>query len=154
MVVEGVLKSLVGDAPITEGVGLYKALSGLDHRLMLVTVHDRTELREWLRHQQLRGHIHFNRANPLDVEQHTLLRTLAEIRATGPVDLYIDADPGRCAAAFAHGYTVVPFLVPAFARPNWRPDWTGTPRPWQELDAEVRRQRELAADRRDEESEG
>lgn len=145
MVVEGVLKALIGDAPIPEGVGVYKALAAVEHRLCLVTTFDRAELREWLRHQKLTEHINFNRAHPLDVEEHTLLRTLAEIRHTGRVDLFIDADPGRTAQAFAAGYSVMPLLVSSFARPQWRPDWDGTPRPWDDMAAEVRRQRELAA---------
>jgi hypothetical protein len=57
------------------------------------------------------------------------------------VTFVVCADMDACAALFARGYTVLPFLSPTYARPSWRPDWDGAPRPWEQLQREVAIQR-------------
>lgn len=142
--VDGVLKHPDSDSPINEGLTFYRALIETKHRVILLTESLSKPAIEWLRHQRAEGFVKIYGIDPADLEQGTLLRTLARVRHTGRVDLLIDPDPGRCAKAFAAGYTVMPLLSPSFARPHWRPDYESTPRPWEELDAEVQRQRQIA----------
>lgn len=145
LVVEGTLKSPVSEAPIVAGVGLYKALVEVEHRLFLLCEQLDEVLRDWLKYNCLPGFVGLAQIQAADLQDATLHRTLGRLRITGPVDLVIDADPGRCADSFRHGYTVLPFLAPAYARPQWRPDHDASPRPWDVLEAEVRRQRALDA---------
>lgn len=151
LIVEGVLKSPVSEAPIQVGTGLYHALIKVEHRLHLLSENRDELLEDWLKHTYLPGYITLTQIHPLDQEERTLHRSLGALRTTGPVDLVIAADPEWCADAFARGYTVMPFLSPSYARPHWRPDYDATPRSWDLLDAEVHRQRVLAVAQREKE---
>jgi hypothetical protein len=143
LVIEGVLKAPHSEAFIPAGVGIYKALTEVEHRLFLLTERLDHVLRDWLRTSYIPGYIGLAQIDAADLLDGTLHRSLGKLRATGPVDLVIDADIRRSADAFRHGYTVMPMLAPAYLRPAWRPDYDGTPKPWDELDAEVQRQRAL-----------
>lgn len=149
MQVEGVLHGLVGDAPIREGIYLYQALAGMDAKIMLITQHDQDALRTWLRHQRLTSHILLTEIDHLDYAEQSVIRTLGRLRASGRVDLYIDADPFRVADAYRHGYACLPLFVPAYAHPHWHPDRYNPIRPWGELTEEIVRQHEYAAQERD-----
>jgi len=144
LVIEGIMKSPVSEAPIPTGIALYKALVDVEHRLFLLTENRDALLLDWLKFMYLPGYIGLEEIDQVDQISGTLHRSLNKLRVTGPVDLVIDPDPARCADTFEHGYTVMPMLIPAFARPHWRPDYNATPRPWQQLEIEVQRQRELA----------
>jgi hypothetical protein len=59
------------------------------------------------------------------------------------IDLVVEPDPEIAAALLRNGITVVPLLVPQFARPEFRPDWDGSAVPWDTLVNEIDAQRSL-----------
>lgn len=145
MLVEGVLKAPTSEAVIPAGNGLYRALVEVEHRLFLLTENRDKLLDDWLKYNYLPGYIRLEQIDELDQVDGTLHRTLGKLRVSGAVDLVVDPDPARCADSYGRGYTVLPFLSPSYARPNWRPDHDTTPRMWSALEAEVTRQRAMAA---------
>lgn len=145
LVIEGVMKAPASEAPIPAGIGLYKALVEVEHRLHLLSEQRDKLLEDWLKYNALPGYITLTQIHALDQQEGTLHRSLGALRTTGQLDLVIDADTARCADIFTRGYTVMPFLSPSYARPHWRPDYDTTPRAWDLLEAEVHRQRDLSA---------
>jgi len=134
MVVDGVLHGRHG-APIPMGVALYRALAG-ENRILLIG--DDVEAdRQFLLQEGLTGYAGLHPYDPLDVPRGTLLRTLSVIRNRGPISLVVSADPAHCREAFKTGYSAMLFMVPAWTRPAWHPDYDGSPRPWDELVEEV-----------------
>lgn len=106
-------------------------------RLLLATRQERRLVDHWCR---LQGMTHHQGLVALDD------RVVGRLRAAGEVlDLYIDADGDRAAAALRHGVPTLLFSRPLFARMGHRPDLARTltkPRPWATLVAEARAQRE------------
>jgi DNA-binding transcriptional ArsR family regulator len=148
MLIEGVLKSPASEASIQTGMHLYHAFIEVEHRLHLIAEDLDEVTRDWLKYTFIPGYITLSAVEPLDMAQRTLHRTLGKLRATGAIDLVIDPDPVRAADSYRRGYSVMPLLIPAYARPHWRPDYDETPRPWDELATEVDRQKLLAAAQR------
>jgi hypothetical protein len=139
MVIAGVLRSRIGSAPIPAGVGLYRAFVE-PHRVMLISDHH-TDDEQWLRGEGLTGHVLLQPIEMLDALTGGYLRTARKLRALGPVDLVISDDPGALGDLLGNGFTISPLLTPAYARPQWRPDWDGDVRSWDSMLTEVELQR-------------
>lgn len=124
-----------GARPIDEGLALYHALK-LVYRLALVTLHDPAL---FLAGNGFTDHV-------IVLQDGNRRGQLTVLRNSGhDVRLYVDADPGMCAYALSVGIACLHFAQPAYLRPEWRPDYQISPRPWDEIDNEVRRQQRLRA---------
>lgn len=149
MVLEGVLRPHGTDAAVPAGLGLYRALVDAGHRVHILTEFLDRVTRDWLRVSVPPGYLTLTQIDPADIMEGVLRRSLGRLRATGALDLVIDADPKRLADAFHRGYTVMPLLAPPFVLPAWRPDHAAGATAWDELETEVQRQRELDTRRRE-----
>ena len=69
------------------------------------------------------------------------------LRRTGPypVDYVIVPDPGLAASLYYHGFCVLLYTSPQFARPEWRPDApAGQPLAWSMLAEELKQDHHAA----------
>jgi hypothetical protein len=145
-VLEGGLRQHVGEAVIPVGKRLYH---GLATQMRIAVLSESTETARnlaWLKDEGFDQHVYYvGRKEHDPTEKIALrLRQIARLREGGCViDLVVEPDPEIAAALLRNGITVVPLLVPQFARPEFRPDWDGSAVPWDTLVNEIDAQRSL-----------
>jgi hypothetical protein len=153
--VEGVLGEhdpLHGFSPLIEGVRFAHTLRGM-YRLMLTTVQeDAVPVEYWLK---LNGMIEVHFYEELVSRDHaaadlsdTLVRALqvTSIRARGyDIGLFVSADPAAVLMAVEAGIPSLFYAHPSYGWAGFRPDKRRLPTPWQDIEDEVTRQRELKA---------
>jgi hypothetical protein len=137
MVLEGVLRMAGSEAHYETGFALYQALA-LNSRLYLLS-HEWTEeqMAPWMRLRNLTGHLAYLHAPTPGPEGR--LDALRRIRSWR-VSLVIEPDPIAAAAEIADGWNTLLHTHALYTRPEWRPDHSGTPRPWSALTEEIERQ--------------
>jgi hypothetical protein len=69
-------------------------------------------------------------------------RQISVARAKGAVDLFITSNPSLWAYAFDHGIASVMFGVPAYIRPEFRPDMPKKLRSWSQIEEAIEKQNE------------
>lgn len=138
---EGVLAGKDDDIELTQtqldpvGHLLYASLGR--SRLVLATKQERRFVDHWCRLNGLSAH-----AMITMLDDHTVQR----LRGAGEViDLYIDHDGDRAAAALKNGVPVMLFSRPLYARASHRPDLPPLQRPWAEVVREAQTQRAARA---------
>lgn len=67
------------------------------------------------------------------------------------IEFLIDNDPSNVAEAMENGVSAVLWCHAKIQRPEWRPDFTGKIRPWDELVSEINTQHYLSSQLPDEE---
>lgn len=141
LAVDGVLKRPESDAIIPAGQLLYHGLAAT-HAIHLVDDYgtfntSRPVAESWLRSHGLNKHLRLLKPTSGDT---ALLDTIRSTRADLTVDLVVVADPHIAEQLLAAGYTVCLFAHPRYSRPQWKPDWTGEPRAWDGIVAEIESQ--------------
>lgn len=138
---EGVLAGKDDDVELTQcqldpvGHLLYASLAR--SRVVLATRQERRLVDHWCRLNGLNAH-----AAVTALDERTVLR----LRGAGEViDLYIDHDGDRAAAALKNGVPVMLFSRPLYARASHRPDLPPLQRPWAEVVREAQAQRAARA---------
>lgn len=139
---DGVLRADVGGTPIPEGFNLYQALLEMYRVCVVLDDPDSVDAALWLRKEGLRGYAQLHVRRPLDDRAMQYRRLMA----LGPVELVIDGNPAAVAGAMELGLTAMLFAHPRAHRPEWRPDYERTPRPWDQLVARVEEQRVVEPD--------
>lgn len=136
---DGVLRSDTGDL-IPDGLILYRSLKTVG-RVTILTGLDRTAADVWLLMHNMSDYDDIiDNSVEIDPDEPLKVRQVSVARSRGVIDLYLDADPGMVAEAFRLGIVSLLFLVPKYARPEFRPDAPKGVRPWDELVAERTRQ--------------
>lgn len=130
---EGVLKTETGD-PIPEGVKLYRVLAQ-HYQVVIASDMGYAETEHWLRSNLIVGYGDIYDARYFYEGQNLRSRQLAIARSKGQVELFIDVDPSICAEALSLGVPSLLFASPKFIR-TFR-----SIKPWDELSAEVEKQR-------------
>lgn len=140
MVLEGVLRMPGTDGQYETGWALYQALAK-NSRLYLMSQHWTEEQTDtWLRQRNLSGHLgYLHTPDPGPAGRIDALQRIRSWR----VSLVIEPDPACAAAEIEAGWNVLLHTHAAYSRPEWRPDYTSTPRPWDELTQAIDRQRAL-----------
>ncbi|AZM47753.1 hypothetical protein DMB38_19960 [Streptomyces sp. WAC 06738] len=140
MVVEGILRTPEGEGHYDTGWSLYQALAKNTRLYLLSAVWTEEQSRLWLAKRELRGHInyiHQPAAGPAG-----RLEALERLRSWR-VGLVLEPDPTCAAAELDAGWNTAVITHAAYSQPQWRPDYPGTPRPWDDLTEAVERQTEL-----------
>lgn len=153
--IDGVLgeySSIQGFYPIPEGVRLAHALRS-GYRLILGTTQaDDTSVEHWLlingmtRPNFYEDLLH-RRAPFTDVDDVTLQAHYArQLRSAGnDVGLVVSGNPDVILKVTEMGFPSLMFVNPGYRWGEYRPDKKRLPKPWQDIDDEVTRQRELRA---------
>ncbi len=154
IVIEGVLQAYQGKAPIQAGILLYHGLKETFNLALVSDATDQEKIDYWLNLHGFSMHSYLFPALVTDPESPVERRMaqVGRIRQAGcSVDLMIEPDPQISAAGLRAGITMLNYLHPLYARPEYRPDYEGRlkPRAWDELMKETRRQERLkVADQR------
>lgn len=127
------LRADVGGAPIPEGFNLYQALVQQYRMCVVLEDGNTAEAAVWLRKEGFRDYVQLHVQRPLDDR----LVQLRRLQSTGTVELIIDANPDAITGAMSLGITGMLFGHPRVTRPEWRPDYERTPRPWDTLVEQV-----------------
>lgn len=146
--VEGVLKKPVTGHATDTGHRLYRGLAET-HRIVLVTEDDnRDRTAEWLLTQGFARHDHIvygDTPSPTGTAWWAhIVRTL-KLAYGFDVDFTVVPDPVAARSLIAAGLTAVLFTPAAYSLPEWRPDHPSGVTPWNDLEAEMRVQRQLRA---------
>jgi len=134
---DGVLRTEVGD-PIHEGLKLFRTLL-TSYRVAIATDGTSEEAEHWLRSNLLTGHAELYDSRLAFEGQDLRLRQLTLARSSGAIELFIDCDVDRCAAALASGVTTILFGKPGFTRRKRQA------RPWTDIKEEIEAQKQLRA---------
>ncbi|MFE9412397.1 hypothetical protein ACFYN0_26915 [Streptomyces sp. NPDC006704] len=147
--INGVLRRPETDGLIPLGNALYQALATHHSVFLLSDQLDVFRTQRWLNMHNLTRH-----TRVIQPRTHSEWRTNTQLRldavgsitSTGTkVDLVIEPDPVITAELLALGYPVATLTLPHFAKPQWRPDYTQEPRPWDALVDEVETQAQAYA---------
>lgn len=147
--ISGVLRAEVGSGIIHSGMRLYKSI--IDHGFTVELLSDSMDTasdNHWLSVNGFYEHAHVLAAEVVDDDLvATRLRQAKIIRADLQSDLQfiVDHDLRVIEAAFTEGIPCLAFLLPKYQRPEFRPDFSDKPRAWDDVVAEVDRQREMKA---------
>ena len=125
---DGVLRKSDGQL-LPDGIDLARKFSD-----SIVCFGQRADTAEWLGRQGLAADLVLDYA--ADDDPAELLKDLRFIYGH-PVDMVITPDPQAVTQLLAEGYLVLGFFHPYFARPEWRPGYSGGIRPWDELSKQV-----------------
>lgn len=153
--IDGVLgeySTIQGFYPVPEGVRLAHALRQ-GYRIILGTTQaDEASVEHWLlingmTRPNFYEDLMCRRAPFTDVEDATLHAHYARQLRSGGTDvgLVVSADPQVVLKATEMGFPCLLFVNPGYRWGEYRPDRKRLPRPWQDIDDEVTRQRELRA---------
>jgi hypothetical protein len=137
--IDGVLKRPDSDAIIPAGQLLYHGLAET-HVVHLADDPDtfnssKALAQNWLKRNGLNKHIRL--IKPYASDRYGLLGGLQQLRPDLHVDLVVVADPVQASDLLAAGYTTVLFTHPRYTRPQWKPDYRGEPKAWDDLVAEI-----------------
>lgn len=133
-------------SPVEGGGDVYRLLTSVWRTVVLYDGVDSEEMfTTWLRREGFKGHVGllcmplFDSTAPMNWK----LMQLRRLRTEGNVELLVvAADPHFVAGALADGVPSMLVTFPTYVSPDWRPDAERTPRVWEELTAEIDRQRE------------
>ena len=141
--VTGVLQKASDSGPIEAGLKLYRAMAETYNVVLIAGPdEDKDRLEHWLALHGLHQHSHVHYTEAYLVEQlgpfGSWIYTIRALRRRGfMLDIIIEPDPVVAAGLMQDGFTVLAFLHPAYARPEWRPGFTQAVQPWDELIAQV-----------------
>lgn len=139
--VDGVMRKIVGMAPIPAGIKLYRALA-TQFSVVLVTdeLEDYGHLSRWLETEGLNEHTGIVWSNVVLDSYDTALRRVRQmtmVRVHGAVELVVEPDPAISALLIQEGLNVMTMSYAAYSQPSWRPDYIDAVRPWDELSKQV-----------------
>ena len=139
---DGVLRGDTGDL-IADGLIVYRSLRSVG-RVVILTSLDRQAAEVWLMLHNLSDYDDLiDESVAIDPEEPLRMRQLSVARSRGTVDVLVDADPEVVAEGFRRGMTCLLFLVPKYARPEFRPDAPKGVRKWEDMVAERTRQQAM-----------
>jgi hypothetical protein len=143
MVIEGVLRAPGTEGQFETGWALYQALARNSRLYLMSAIWTEEESATWLRQRNLTGHLGYL-YTPLGGTPAARIDALQQVR-TWRISLVIEPDPACAAAELAAGWHTLLHTHAAYSLPEWRPDYIGTPRPWDELTDAIDHQRALRA---------
>lgn len=137
---DGVLRNTLTNAPIPQGMTLYKNLK--EENRVLLLGNNRAKDDRWLREHKILSVddlVGPESAIGYDWEE---LRQVEFVRGQGPVDYVITSDPTLAVKLLEIGVTTLMFLHPVYLTEKFRPDSKQGAKPWEEITAEIAKQQE------------
>jgi hypothetical protein len=146
--VEGVLaeersKNLMECPPSPAGVLLWRSLREHYEIVVASTRYDTEKVKLWIEREHIIKVLRVFTSDDIPVTSETLLKPVyAELyrvaRTKGhDLQLVVTGDPLAARDGFQAGVQTLFSIAPSFGRPEWRPDYDGSPKPWDELVEEV-----------------
>ena len=135
---DGVLKNN-SNAPILQGVALYRSLQAQRRTLILCDERELTEV--WLRENKIVRIDDLLCMEDFDFDDPFSL--VEYCRSKGTVELVVTADPELATTILDSGIPTLLFLSPKYIRPEFRPDAPRGAKAWADLTASLDKQDEL-----------
>lgn len=141
--IDGVLRSQQG-ATIMDGLLVYSALSEAYDVMLLADVIDLEMTERWLKVNGFRNHNKvYPRAPEYVSDTDSRIMQVGTVRAAGhSIAFVLDPSVEVAERLLRISVPTMLFLQPKYVAAASRPDYDGSPRPWDELVAEVELQRE------------
>jgi len=140
IVIDGVLRKVIGNDPIPDGLILFSALAS---QFSVVLIGNKQSDMVWLIQQGVRC----DTLRISDDVSHANLVDTIRFEYGYDIAFVVEPDPEQGANLFDAGYTVLGFTHPYYSHPSWRPlDGSETPaETWTELRGVVVRDRLMRA---------
>ena len=144
--------TLHGFHPVVDGIRLARALRASYQLVLATTQADAASVEFWLKINGM-GKPSFHESLSYKEERWTdladedlLERQAAALRSSGAdLNLVISSDPQAVLQVSAAGFPCLFFVNPTYRWAAYRPDNKRLPKPWQDIDDEIVRQREMKA---------
>jgi len=141
VLLDGVIRNLRKQAPISEGVLLYKTLNELNRVIVLADDKERTDI--WLKKN--------NMAKSLDdivqisdsVVEEPRIASIKDILSKGRIEFVVTDDSDLAKALLELSINVLVFLHPRYAKPEFRPDGRAGVKSWEAITEELDKQQGL-----------
>jgi hypothetical protein len=141
VLLDGVIRNLRKQAPISEGVLLYKTLNELNRVIVLADDRERTDI--WLKKN--------NMAKSLDdivqisdsVVEEPRLASVKSILSKGRVEFVVTDDVDFAKSLLELSINVLVFLHPRYVKPEFRPDGRAGAKSWAAINGELDKQQGL-----------
>lgn len=140
--IDGVIRSRDNEQPISQGIIMVGSLSAWNNITMMSNTDEKTT-KQWLDVNKI---VDFDRIIDSSVglvDESLAERQIKYARSLGPIDLFVTNDPKSWAFAFNQGIACVMFGVPAYTRPEFRPDAPRRVRAWSEIEQAIEEQNAL-----------
>jgi hypothetical protein len=141
VLLDGVVRNPRNQAPISEGVLLYKTLNELNRVIILADHKERSDI--WLKKN--------NMAKSLDdiiqvsdsVVEEPRLASIKDILSKGRIEFVVTDDVDFAKALLELSINVLVFLHPRYAKPEFRPDGRAGVKSWTAINNELDKQQGL-----------
>ncbi len=142
IVVDGVLRKLIGASPIPEGIRLYQSLASTGRIILLGDGRADNRVDDWLELNGVVQHdfVWWKPPHHGRVEQVNYLR-----RDGYDIDLVVEPDPAAAAGLIGAGFNTMVFVHSQYSHPAWRPDTDPGVRPWDDIARQVADQARMKA---------
>lgn len=136
--IDGVLRGRA-EEPIATGVVLVGTLT-VFNQMVLMSSSDKVTTERWLDVNKIVDFDEIVDSSIGLVDEELSRRQITAARARGAVDLFITSNPSLWAFAFDQGIPSAMFGVPAYLRPEFRPDAPKRVRSWNEIETAIEKQ--------------
>lgn len=144
IVVEGILKQPNNEAPIISGLLLYKSLVKT-HRISLIfDGAGKNIIHHWLLKNGIvehTGEIYVETTDPTEIGPRRIAQ-VQRLTRNGPLAMVIESDVEAAVSLLEKQIPTLLYLHPSFTHHEHRPDYKGSPKPWNDVVDELKRQQE------------
>ncbi len=146
--INGIARADIGGHPSPHARTLLHALA--DERYRLAALHDDAHsdtVARWLATEGFPT-VHYYQGRAIgdpDGPQRRALQLRRLVQQGCTIDFVLECDPTNSAYLMGQGHRILHLMNPPFARPEFRPDYDGTMRPWDEIVTSTDHLRELRA---------
>lgn len=138
---DDVIRNPRDQSPITPGIALYKSLNETNRVLVIAENREKTEI--WMKTHNIAKRLDDIVQLVDDPARETKLSTVDFIRSKTKITAVVTADSDLTKQLLEQGITVLVFLNPKYARPEFRPDGREGVKSWNAIVEELDKQQGL-----------
>jgi hypothetical protein len=144
VLLDGVVRNPRNQAPISEGVLLYKTLNEVNRVIILADDKERTDI--WLKKNNMAKVLDDITEIEKSVVEESRLATIKSILSKGRVEFVVTDDVELSKHLLELSINVLVFLHPRYAKPEFRPDGRAGVKSWESITDELDKQQGLLLD--------
>lgn len=138
---EGVISNPRNQAPITEGVLLYKTINELNRTIILAKDKERTDI--WLKKNNMAKNMDDIIQISESVVEEPRLASIKSLMSKGRIEFVVTDDVDLAKALVEISVTVLVFVHPKYVKPEFRPDGRSGIKSWDAITEELDKQQGL-----------
>ena len=140
MFIDGVMRDTITNAPIPQGMSLYRMIK--EKQRVLLLCDDKTRADRWLREHKLSLFDDLVDKSIAIGSDFPELRQVEHCRGLGSIEYVITSDPELAAKLLEIGISSLMFLHPVYLTEKFRPDSKRGAKAWSEIREEIVKQQE------------